>query len=476
MDDLERLGRLRSLVLARSVFVSEARKVARRAMTATQAGTVLGIAPGSVRARMCRATRRIRARAMVGAALLGAVVGASSGCAPDGGTPLFATRDSAGVTIVESSGPSWTPETAWSIDPVPLRDLGRTGTGPMYEFFRLEDATFGADGGIVVADRGSAQVRFYDAQGRFATALGADGDGPGEFRRLMGVARYAGDSVVAFDPSMRRGTVISASGALGRVVTFDIPDNTMTTPVVDDLHVPGWGDFILSVTVMPARMPSPGRIRVPQLVLETSATGALQDTVASMSGFEQYIGSTGLLDPPHARRSHAAVHRDELYVCDGDHPEYTVVGRKGTPRLVVRLPGLSLAVPQHVLDSIRDALRGKDEFLKGMAEVLLPTEPFCSGLLVDELGYVWVERFHHPFKTSDEPRSWMIFSPDGAWLGQVDFPPNFEVVEVEESRVLGMAMDSMEIQTVQVLGLRRRQRRMGVGLRPKRAGGGGRRT
>jgi hypothetical protein len=325
----------------------------------------------------------------------------------------------------------------------------------MHEFFRVEDATFGADGGIVVADRGSAQVRFYDAQGRFTAALGADGDGPGEFRRLMGVARYPGDSVVAFDPSIRRGTVISASGSLGRVVTFDVPDNTMTTPVVDDLHVPESGGFILSVTVMPAGMPSPGRMRIPQLVLETSATGALQDTVAAMSGFEQYVGSTGLIEPPHARRSHAAVHRDELYVCDGDQPEYTVVGREGAPKRVVRLPGLSLAVPQHVLDSIRDALGRKDEFLQGMAEVLLPTEPFCSGLLVDELGYVWVERFHHPFMMSDEPRSWIIFSPDGAWLGQLDLPANFEVLEVDESRVLGMAKDSMEVETVQVLGLNR---------------------
>ncbi len=409
-------------------------------------------------------------------AFLGAAAWTVSGCAP--GTPdsLVATRDSAGVTIVESSGASWTPETAWSIEAVPLLDLGRTGTGPMHEFFRLEDATFGADGGIVVADRGSAQVRFYDAQGQFTAALGADGDGPGEFRRLNQVVRYAGDSVVAFDPSIRRGTVISGSGSLGRVVTFDVPENTMTTPVVDDIHIPESGGFILSVTVMPAGMPSPGRMRIPQLVLETSATGALQDTVAAMSGFEQYIGSTGLMEPPYARLSHAAVHRDDLYVCDGDQPEYTVLAREGTPRWVVRLPGLSLEVPQHVLDSIRDALRGKDEFLQGMADFLVPTEPFCSGLLVDALGYVWLERYHHPFRRSDEPRSWLVFSPGGEWLGQLDLPANFEAFEVDGSHILGMARDSMEVETVQVLGLKRRQRRRTAKPRPFHRGDSRRRA
>ncbi|MDP2959095.1 MAG: hypothetical protein Q8N53_21920 [Longimicrobiales bacterium] len=371
--------------------------------------------------------------------------------------PLVVTRDSAGVTIVESSGPSWTPERAWTVEPVPLLDLGRTGSGPMHEFFRIEDATFGADGGIVVADRGSSQVRTYDADGRFTAALGAAGDGPGEFRQLNAVVRFAGDSVVAFDPRLRRGTVMSASGTLGRVVTFDIPYNTITE-LVDHLYIRESGGFFLSVTVLPGGWPrpSPGRMRIAQLILRASATGTLQDTVVGMRGFEMYIGSDGIIQPPFPKVSLAAVHGDDLYICDGDEPEYTVHAGGETPRRAVRLPNLPLEVPEHVLDSIRDALRRKDEFLRGMAEILLPTYPFCSGLLVDALGYVWLERFHHPFRMSDEPRSWLIFSPDGEWLGQLDFPANFEVFEVDESRILGMARDSLEVETVQVLRLGRR--------------------
>ncbi|MDP2959093.1 MAG: hypothetical protein Q8N53_21910 [Longimicrobiales bacterium] len=389
---------------------------------------------------------------ITGSSILLLAAGACAGGEPEA---LVVTRDSAGVTIVESSGPSWTPETAWTVEPVPLLDLGRTGSGPMHEFYRVEDATFGADGGIVVADRGSAQVRFYDADGRFTAALGTDGDGPGEFRRLTGVARYAGDSVVAFDPSARRGTVISVSGSLGRVVTFDTPDNTMTTPFVDDLHVPVSRGFFVSVTVMPAGRPSPGRVRIPQLVLETAATGALVDTVAGMRGFEQYFGPSSISSPPYERVSHAAVHRDELYVCDGDDPEYTVFADGGLSR-VVRLPNLPLDVPEHVLDSIRGRLETGREALSGMAEVLLPTYPSCSSLLVDALGYVWLESYHDYRRPSDDPRSWLVFSPDGEWLGRLDFPANFEVFEVDETRILGVARDSLEVETVQVLGLERR--------------------
>jgi RNA polymerase sigma factor (sigma-70 family) len=432
-------------------------------LSATQVGRILGIAPGSVRARICRATRRIRERTMVRAAVLWAAVWVVSGCSPDGRTPLVATRDSAGVAIVESTGPSWTPETAWTVEPAPILDLGRTGTGPMHEFFRLADATFGADGGIVVADRGSAQVRFYDAQGKFTAALGTAGDGPGEFRQLNELARYAGDSVVAFDPRLRRGTVISAWGSLGRVVTFDAPNNTMP----EEIYAPESGGFYVAAMVMPGGGLSPGRVRIAQVVLEHSATGVLMDTVAGMRGREQYVGPSGLTSPPFERWSYAAVHGGELYVCDGDRSEYRAFARDGALRRVIRLPNLSLDVPVYVLDSIRDVLTRGDEFSRGMAEVLLPTYPFCSGLLVDGLGYVWLERYHHRFRMSDEPRSWLVFSPDGEWLGQLDFPANFEVFEVDESRVLGMAKDSTEVQTVQVLRLRRRERRMGVRLRPK---------
>ena len=55
-----------------------------------------------------------------------------------------------------------------------------------------------------------------------------------------------------------------------------------------------------------------------------------------------------------------------------------------------------------------------------------------------------VEPFH------DHPQS------EGVSLGQLVFPANFELFEVDESRIVGMAKDSMEVETVQVLRLKRR--------------------
>ncbi|NJD18518.1 MAG: hypothetical protein FIA95_04450, partial [Gemmatimonadetes bacterium] len=281
-------------------------------------------------------------RALARAAVLWAA--AMSGCAPDGATPSVATRDSAGVALVVASGPSWTLASAWTVEPVPLLDLGRTGAGPMHEFYRVSGAAFTEDGGIAVANRGSAQIRVYDAGGRFTAALGVEGDGPGEFRRLSGIVRYAGDSLAAFDPSSRRATVLSTSGALGRVLTFDIPGNAVTQEL-DLFSVSESAGFFVSVTVMPSGRPPGGLALFPQLVLELSPTGALLDTVTVMRGFEQYLGPTAIGTPPFARFSHAAVHRGELCVCDGVRPEYTVFARDGTKKRIVRMPGLSLDVP-----------------------------------------------------------------------------------------------------------------------------------
>lgn len=326
----------------------------------------------------------------------------------------------------------------------------------MHEFYRVEDAAFIAGGGIAVANRGSAEVRLYDSAGRFIAALGTEGDGPGEFRRLTNVERYAGDSLVAFDPPARRATIMTASGALGRVVTFNLPENTMTTPVVSALYAPGSGGFLVSVTVMPSGRPSPGRVRIAQLILAMSPAGQVQDTVAGMDGFEQYVGASGISEPPLARLSHAAPHRDELHVCDGERPEYTVFARDGTVRGIVRVPTLSLDVPERVLDSIRASLQASRAGIEEMSDLVPTTYPACSSILVDPTGNVWLERYHPLFRMSADPRSWLVFAPDGTWLGQLDLPANFEAFEVDESRILGVAKDSLEVETVQVLRLTRR--------------------
>lgn len=65
------------------------------------------------------------------------------------------------------------------------------------------------DGSLIVADQNPAQIRRYDSQGRFAGAIGRDGEGPGEYRSPMLGMR--GDTLVVHDPSLSRTNLFSLS-------------------------------------------------------------------------------------------------------------------------------------------------------------------------------------------------------------------------------------------------------------------------
>jgi hypothetical protein len=82
-----------------------------------------------------------------------------------------------------------------------------------------------SDGTIAFADRARYQLRFYDRAGRFLSALGGRGGGPGEFipsgRFTNILSGTVGDSLWYADPNGRRLTVVSAARRIVR--TFSLP-------------------------------------------------------------------------------------------------------------------------------------------------------------------------------------------------------------------------------------------------------------
>ncbi len=86
------------------------------------------------------------------------MVGVFSACGEDRQSSTTVVRDSAGIAIVENQIDTAAARAGWAIDP------GR----------RL------ADGRIVMADGGAAEIRVYGADGALVVAHGGKGEGPGE--------------------------------------------------------------------------------------------------------------------------------------------------------------------------------------------------------------------------------------------------------------------------------------------------------
>lgn len=131
-------------------------------------------------------------------AMVAIAVAAVAGCetAP---VSTSTSRDSLGVTIVESAAPLWTVGAGWWIEEEPVVDLAETGSGDMHLFYRVGDVLRTPAGDLAVADRGSQQIRIYEASGHYLRAFGGPGDGPGEFRSLWSVVLTHDGTLLGLD-------------------------------------------------------------------------------------------------------------------------------------------------------------------------------------------------------------------------------------------------------------------------------------
>jgi hypothetical protein len=67
---------------------------------------------------------------------------------------------------------------------------------------------------------------------------------------------------------------------------------------------------------------------------------------------------------------------------------------------------------------------------------------------VDAVGFYDYSRFARGIpapELAEDPRNWMVFRPDGRWLGNVDMPPRFTVHEIGEAWVLGVWKDEYDV-------------------------------
>ncbi len=135
---------------------------------------------------------------------------ASVACGDSDSAAIASTvRDSAGVIIVESSGPAWTASTALALSAEPAVSIGDMDGPPEHQLYKVRAALRLSDGTIVVFDGSSQELRFYDSTGVFVRRVGGKGGGPGEYQRVTWLRRFAVDSIMVHDPDAQRITVLA---------------------------------------------------------------------------------------------------------------------------------------------------------------------------------------------------------------------------------------------------------------------------
>lgn len=368
-------------------------------------------------------------------------------------------RDSAGITIVETVRPAWSDSaSAWTIDPRPTTEIGLVEGDLPYLLDRVEGATRLPDGRIVVANRGTNELRFFDAAGAFLQSAGGTGGGPGEFEYLRGLERCGADSLFAFDLNWQT-KVFTADGAIVRQMVLLEP-GSRRPPY--QLACSPTGGFVISGWGISEGPPEVGFYRSMTAVWLLDADGDSLVSLGEHLGSERIGTPNGSGPHPFGRTTRFAIAADEVYLGDGSRFEVRRYSRDGRLIGIQRAPAEDLSITDALVSAYRDDMlerlpeSRRPAFERELRDMPMPDGvPAFTDLRLDEAGYLWVQRFRVPGDTGDV---WGIFAPDGVFLGHLTMPERLTVHEIGEDYVLGVATDDDGVQRVRVHALERRAR------------------
>lgn len=402
------------------------------------------------------------------AALIGVLGLAPSACGESGAgasaSPASTVRDSAGITIVENDRPTESHQVGWTIGSTPDVSIGTLDGDERYQLFRVVDALVLSDGRIAVANRGTSEIRVYDADGQHRDSWGGEGEGPGEFTGLSTMWQWRGDSLLAWDSRVRRATVFDGEGTLGRTFPLNSDDRVATSDLVGvlpDGRLLTRGSFIFTDGDSPS-----GLQRADRPYSLAGPEGDIEASLGDHVGAETYA----LVSPqmvmvtshPFARRTIEAVWGGAILLSASDRYELNTFDTTGAlVRSVWREHNLQVVTEQHMSTFVESRVDRADEtrrpqILQQYEDMpLVETFPAFDEVQVDGLDHLWVRDYVPP---PEEGQRWTVFDPDGRVMGWIETPPGFRVMEIGEAYVLGVATDDFDVEHVQRWRLDRTER------------------
>ena len=386
---------------------------------------------------------------------------------PSGATTV--RRDSAGIALVTSAAarsPGW-----YRVDSVPGLDLGGSGD-PADEFSGTVIAVELRDGRIVVANQGTSEVRFYDAKGARLNTVGRKGSGPGEFEQIASLSVGTGDSLLVFDRSTRRLSVIAPTGEIVRSAMIDLGQGNLANTVVGVLP----GGRILVSPARSGREPTTSGLVRDSVDLRVVAADGSVTAVGRFPGSEAVLQietqngqviSVNIAAVPFGRSSRFVAVDSLVVVAPSDRYEFDVYSPSG--RMISRIRRAHAPEPVTAADLGADLERAglpneeaRARYRKFLATTPVPkTKPAYDRVLPGADGELWFRDYLGPDHRT-RPGRWTVFDREGGWLTTVELPVGFEPTWIGPDRILGTWLDADDAPRVWGLGARR----SALGTRP----------
>ncbi|NOT08779.1 MAG: hypothetical protein HOP28_11300 [Gemmatimonadales bacterium] len=417
--------------------------------------------------------------AMVFAVALGAA--ACGGGEGAGGQGAAATRDSAGIAIVENSGGAWAADSGWTVDSVPTLSIGGRVGEPAYEFSQPGGPVLLPGRRLAVSNPVGGDIRIFDSAGSHLKTVGQKGGGPGEYQSIAALWTGPGDSILVADMIANRLSILDAEGTyvrsfgLGGKEGFAVPTNGRMS-----LSIPlAWfrdGSILAMSQAFRVNDPKEGTYRDTTVFMRYRSDGAPSDTIGSFPGIEMQqmqltIGTQTINTPnpvPLGRTTTSAVYGDRVFIAKNDAWEIEVHGPDGALKAIYRVASTPMPISEadaavaraEMLKTIEGApqVRGlpeplKKQILSNYQNVKFPaTYPFIQGLLTDSDGNLWAQE---SVPGSPDLRRYAVLDPSGRLLGRVTLPPKFRAATITGGVIYGVWTDTDDVEHIRAYTLKK---------------------
>ena len=380
---------------------------------------------------------------------------------------LTQVRDSAGVSIVESSTLPERGSGGWALEQAPFLTIGTFQGDTLYQLYEVSGGVRLPDGRIAVSDNGSFQLRIFGSDGTFLSAGGREGEGPGEFQsiRVMGVLGQ--DTLVIVDGRLRRISLFRPD--VGFVGQSTVDEEVGITYVANGMLRDGSLVFGGGLTLGPGgEIPSDGLSRSDAPYRSAGLDGSLAADFGTVPGPEVFIRTRGgggefmisASSIPFARHPAAHARGDRFYMGSAD--TYEILGFDSGGRLgrIIRvLQPLPSVTSQDVGRLIEERVADLEdpsqapELRGALRDMPTPeTMPAYQACLVDTEGFLWVEDFRRP---GEGLRSWAVFDREGRPRTRLSLPSDNRVLEIGEDYLMAVFEDPLGVEYLRLHALRR---------------------
>jgi hypothetical protein len=390
-------------------------------------------------------------------ALLAATI-ALTACDRSNGEWSGTVVDSAGIAVVQNPASA-----RWTLRPEPrlveeLR-IGALDGAPELQFGQIAAIDIDADGTMYVLDAQAAQVRIFDAHGRFVRAVGRPGAGPGEVSPSAAAVLAGADGTVYIADVMRQR--IAAFGADGSEigstavpmqqgipVRWDITEDRRFAVQFRSMPFPGMTNVVLRDRIV-AR--DPGSERADTLLeMESGRTFDVSGGMPRMRLFEAEPVWALLPDGRLARGTNDAF-RIEL------------IGRDGRVERVLTRPFERRPLGDGDRDAFRRLLReaiSQQAPPAAVEQILQNLEfaehyPAFATFAAGPAGTLWVQRIRTAGDVEAEGGRfdaqdigspvWDVFDEEGRLLGNVRMPDGFAPLRFVGNMIYGVLRDDLDV-------------------------------